>query len=137
VFRTMFDDNSSGIHNRFELKGVKYQDCAEFLRWIYPSSVKTFEEDGMSRMVALAKRFNVPFIVEQIARFLQKSNGFHDLKTVLFFGYEFSCSLMGRENIDLKSAYKQIENTPAYKAMDNRRAREMFEWMIKIWSEFN
>ncbi|GMR55030.1 hypothetical protein PMAYCL1PPCAC_25225, partial [Pristionchus mayeri] len=135
MFCSMFNDNSSGNHNRYELKGVKYQECVEFLQWIYPSSVKKFDEDGLSRMVALAMRFNVPFVIDQITSFLRSSDGFLGLLIILFFGYDFCNDFMGREEIDLKSVYRQIENTPAYKAMDNGRAREMLDWMIKTFSK--
>ncbi|GMR55028.1 hypothetical protein PMAYCL1PPCAC_25223, partial [Pristionchus mayeri] len=88
VFRSMFTDNSSGIRNRFELQGVTYQDCIEFLRWVYPPFVKNFEENGMSRMVAFAKKFNVPCIIDQITNFLQNVECFLGLKIILYFGYD-------------------------------------------------
>ncbi|GMR55515.1 hypothetical protein PMAYCL1PPCAC_25710, partial [Pristionchus mayeri] len=91
VFRRMFDDSSSGANNRYPLEEVNYQDCVEFLRWIYPSSIKNFEEDGISRMLALAKKFNVPFIIDQIADFLHGTRDiFLALKIILHFGYEKS-----------------------------------------------
>ncbi|GMR54729.1 hypothetical protein PMAYCL1PPCAC_24924, partial [Pristionchus mayeri] len=142
VFRTMFDENSSDVPNRIVLNGVKYQDCIEFLRWIYPSHVKNLEEDALSRVAALAKRFNVIFVIDQIARFLRCSADeyAYSLKMVLHFGYavdlQFLESLQDNvyEYTDWKSISKQIENTAAYKEMEDEKAREMLEWMIKNWS---
>ncbi|GMR35408.1 hypothetical protein PMAYCL1PPCAC_05603, partial [Pristionchus mayeri] len=139
VFRTMFEDGSSGIGNRYELKGVKYRDFVEFLRWIYPPFVKNFDEGCMSRMAAFAKKFNVPFVFAQIGYFLHNIHCFDGLKMVLYFGYDcvtqFCCNDDGQENIDWKSLYREIENTPAYKAMDDGKAREMLDWMMKSCSK--
>ncbi|GMR30842.1 hypothetical protein PMAYCL1PPCAC_01037 [Pristionchus mayeri] len=141
VFRTMFDDKST--EDRFILKKVKYQDCVEFLRWIYPSSVKNFEEEGMSRMLAMAKRFNVPFVIAEIASVVGKTR-FLPLIIVIHFGYEASktidttCAYFEQdtdEDIDWKLVYRQIEKTAAYKEMDNEKAREMLEWLINKWSK--
>ncbi|GMR35243.1 hypothetical protein PMAYCL1PPCAC_05438, partial [Pristionchus mayeri] len=133
VFRTMFEDNSTGIDNRYDLKGVAYQDCIHFLRWIYPSSVKNFDDDAMSRMAVMAKKFNVPFILDDIADVLRYMHCFEGLKMLLFFGFEckveFCCNSYGTEYVDWKSIYREIENSPAYKAMDADATREMFEWI--------
>ncbi|GMR55037.1 hypothetical protein PMAYCL1PPCAC_25232, partial [Pristionchus mayeri] len=142
VFRTLFDDNSSDTANRLVLNDVKYQDCIEFLRWIYPSDVKNLEEDSLSRVVALAKRFNVIFVINQIARFLRLSpeEYAYSLQMVLHFGYavdlQFHESLDDNvyEHTDWKSISKQIENTAAYKEMEDGKGREMLEWMIKNWT---
>ncbi|GMR44403.1 hypothetical protein PMAYCL1PPCAC_14598, partial [Pristionchus mayeri] len=60
VLRTMFDNISPGTRNTVVLEEVKYQECVEFLRWIYPSNVKNFEEEAIHRLIALSKRLNVP-----------------------------------------------------------------------------
>ncbi|GMR55516.1 hypothetical protein PMAYCL1PPCAC_25711, partial [Pristionchus mayeri] len=60
----MFDDLSAGTNNQYAITGVKYQDCVELLRWIYPSSIKHFEEDGISRILALAKKFNLLLAID-------------------------------------------------------------------------
>ncbi|GMR35239.1 hypothetical protein PMAYCL1PPCAC_05434, partial [Pristionchus mayeri] len=141
VFRTMFEDNSTGIDNRYDLKGVAYQDCLEFLRWIYPSAVKNFDDDAMSRMAVMAKKFNVHFVFDDIAVVLRRMHCFEGLKMLLFFGYEckfeFCCNRYGTEYLDWKSIYKEIENSPAYKAMDDGKAREMYEWIMKTCSRIN
>ncbi|GMR54679.1 hypothetical protein PMAYCL1PPCAC_24874, partial [Pristionchus mayeri] len=88
VFRSMFE-KSTGMGNSIELKAVKYQDCLEFLRWMYPSSVKNFEEGEMSRVIAMAKRFNVLFVIDQIATVLRSSGRcFLALKMILHFGFD-------------------------------------------------
>ncbi|GMR35236.1 hypothetical protein PMAYCL1PPCAC_05431, partial [Pristionchus mayeri] len=60
---------------------------------------------------------------------------------LLFFGYEckfeFCCNRYGTEYLDWKSIYKEIENSPAYKAMDDGKAREMYEWIMKTCSRIN
>ncbi|GMR34794.1 hypothetical protein PMAYCL1PPCAC_04989, partial [Pristionchus mayeri] len=80
----------------------------EFLRWIYPASVRNYEEDGMSRVVALAKKVNVK----------------------IDDTYRYHWQYTGAHNFDWKSTFTQIENSPAYKAMDGDSARDMLQWMF-------
>ncbi|GMR55121.1 hypothetical protein PMAYCL1PPCAC_25316, partial [Pristionchus mayeri] len=134
--RSMFDENVSGNHNEIILNGVKYEDFIEFLRWIYPSAVKNFEEDALSRVVVLAKRFNVLFVVDQIARYLRGTEkDFFLLKFILHFGYASHLQFgncLEDEMIwvtNLKPIYKQVEDNAAYEEMEDDKAREMFEWM--------
>ncbi|GMR55513.1 hypothetical protein PMAYCL1PPCAC_25708, partial [Pristionchus mayeri] len=139
VFCRMFNEASPETDNRFVLKGVKYQDFLEFLRWIYPSPVKNFEEDGISRMIVLAKRFNVPFIIDEIAAVLNpiSSSGdrFLGFRMILHFGFDVDLQIErnvdgnDENEIDWKYSYKQIENTAAYKEMDNYKVREMLDYL--------
>ncbi|GMR55033.1 hypothetical protein PMAYCL1PPCAC_25228, partial [Pristionchus mayeri] len=142
VFRALFDENSSEIPNKLVLNGLKYQDCIEFLRWIYNSPVKNVEEDVLSRMIALAKRFNVLFIIDQIASYLSTTGDdlvleSYSLKLILHFGYivdlQFPESVCGStdEYTDWKAIYDQIEKNPAYREMDDDKAKEMLEWLMK------
>ncbi|GMR55020.1 hypothetical protein PMAYCL1PPCAC_25215 [Pristionchus mayeri] len=110
VLRRMFE-NSSAMFYRCEVEGVTYQDMVEFLRWIYPSPSKNFEEGAMSRMVALAKKFNVLFIIDQIASFLRRTRCFVGLKVVLHFGYDVDIQFSRLEdNLQANQGYSCIQS---------------------------
>ncbi|GMR55123.1 hypothetical protein PMAYCL1PPCAC_25318, partial [Pristionchus mayeri] len=64
-FRSLFDTHANST---ILLEGVKYQDCIDFLRWIHPTTLRNYNKDEMSRVVALAKRFNALSIIDQIAK---------------------------------------------------------------------
>ncbi|GMR35156.1 hypothetical protein PMAYCL1PPCAC_05351, partial [Pristionchus mayeri] len=94
-----------------------------------------------SRMIVLAKRFNVPAVIDDIRLYLNSKHCYEGLKIILFFGHDrptmFCCNYEGKEHLDWKSIYKQIQRNPAYKAMDADETRDMFEWMMNITSKMN
>ncbi|GMR44396.1 hypothetical protein PMAYCL1PPCAC_14591, partial [Pristionchus mayeri] len=93
-------------------------------------------EEAMHRLIDLSKRLNVPFIIDQIAKFLDSlDRGYLPLKMILHFGYDVNagfvatCDEMCVQEIDWKLIYQEMQGSPAYKAMSNENARRMLEWM--------
>ncbi|GMR55521.1 hypothetical protein PMAYCL1PPCAC_25716, partial [Pristionchus mayeri] len=139
VFSRMFNEASPECNNRYVLNGVKYQDCLEFPRWIYPSPIKNFEERDFSCTFFQKTECLFQFIIDQIAAALNPISSCGDrflgLRMILHFG--FDVDLQVRINVDIyiidrissKLNSEEDYNTAAYREMDSDNAREMLDYL--------
>ncbi|GMR55119.1 hypothetical protein PMAYCL1PPCAC_25314, partial [Pristionchus mayeri] len=130
VFRTLFDENSSGNHNEFVLNGVKYEVSLQIIISKCSNRLLPISEDVLYRMIVLAKRFNVLFVIDQIARYLRSTEeNFTVLKIILHFGYASHLQVifsLHHHKLTLwqcKALTQYFQNSVAYEEMEDDKAR--------------